>query len=357
MNDNLDLEQIKQTLLQHGYEYIQLLGKGGFSNVFLCQSKKYNQNFAVKRAIKHKLTEDEYSTLILLNHPNIIRLYDSFNDDEAQYLVMEYCPNGTIRGKGRLNYDQFICYGKQILEVISFCHSNNVAHRDIKPENIFFDQYDHIKLADFGMAKQFEIDGKSSEKCGSIKLFPPEMFQCKEICPFKADIWALGVTFFYMASGSYPFISDSIEELKQLILMGEFGFAKYQIDSRIVFLIKKMTDTKPNLRATADSLLKLPMFIPLAMGISRRGSFVMDRSARNSSRKSLPMIFRHPPQITTQRTLTFNEGDSNSTDNDDAGNEEAKKPVQIHTLHTYKSLNLFPSIPAPNYHFQVIRPA
>lgn len=217
----IDIQQKQKTLINHGYEYKRILGKRGFSSVLLCESKKYNHDFAVKMVIKHKLTDDEYNTLISLNHPNIIKIYDAFEDKSAQYLVMEYCPNGTIEEKGCLTYDQFIYYAKQILEALSYCHSIKIVHRDIKPQNIFLDQYDHIKLADFGMAKHYEDDSKSSEKCGSIKYFAPEMFQYKEICLFKADIWALGITFFHMATGCYPFQANSQEELKEYILIGE----------------------------------------------------------------------------------------------------------------------------------------
>lgn len=93
----IELEKIQQTLIDHGYEYKQTIGQGGFSYVFLCHSLKYNYDFAVKMTTKdNSLTYDEYSTLISLNHPHIIKLYDAFEDDFAQYLVMEYCQKGTI---------------------------------------------------------------------------------------------------------------------------------------------------------------------------------------------------------------------------------------------------------------------
>lgn len=84
---------------------------------------------------------------------------------------MEYCPIGSINQKGKLTYDQFVNYSKQILKALSYCHSLNIAHRDIKPENIFLDQHDQIKLADFGVAKYFTYYNKSDEKCGSLKYF------------------------------------------------------------------------------------------------------------------------------------------------------------------------------------------
>ena len=256
----IDDLQMHETLSQKGYEYKEFLGKGGFSSVLLCHNKKYQHSFAIKKAIKHKLSMEEYNHLINLNHPNIIKLYDTFEDESSKYLVMEYCSNGTIKDKGNLPYEKFIYYAKQILNAIAFCHSNNIAHRDIKPENIFLDQYDHAKLADFGMAKHFQLDGKSNEKCGSLMFLAPEMLQCQEICPFKADIWALGITFFFMATGQYPFHASTREELAQMIFRGEINYNSYPLNPKIRFLLKKMTSKNQENRPTAEKLLELPMF-------------------------------------------------------------------------------------------------
>lgn len=256
----MEEEKIKEVLAQHGYEYKRFLGKGSFSSVFLCRSSKYQQDFAVKMTVKHKITELEYNTMVSLNHSNIIKLYDAFEDEKAQYLVMEYCPNGTLRQKGKLSYDQFIRYSKQILEALSYCHSKNVAHRDIKPDNIFLNEYDQVKLADFGLAKKFEIDSKSNEKCGSLMYLPPEMFLHRSICPFKADIWSLGITFFFMATGKFPYVCNSREDLKNLIAYDELNLDIFDIDPRIQFLIEKMTVKNLNLRSSPEELLQISIF-------------------------------------------------------------------------------------------------
>ena len=172
----LNLESIKEVLSQHGYEYISFLGEGSFSSVFLCKSKKYNHTFAVKRSTTQQVTLLEYDNLMSLNHPNIIKLYDAFNDDSCQYLVMEYCSNGTIFQKGCLTYDKFVYYAKQILEALAFCHSNNIVHRDIKPENILLDQFDRIKLADFGLSKQFDISDESFQQLSSLLIILKQIF-------------------------------------------------------------------------------------------------------------------------------------------------------------------------------------
>ena len=255
-----DIESIKQLLLKYGYEYKKSLGEGGFGSVFLCHSRKFNQHFAVKRAVKHRLTKNEFDTLVSLNHPNIIKIYDAFEDEHAQYLFMEYCKNGTILSKGKLTHDQFLYYSKQILDAIAYCHSNKIAHRDIKPENILLDQYENVKLADFGMAKYFEYDSLSDEKCGTIRFFAPEIFQNDNFCPFKADIWALGVTFYEMATGHLPWKTGDMKELRLSISIGVISFQNVKLPSAFCNLVHRMIEVNPSKRASLDWLLDQEIF-------------------------------------------------------------------------------------------------
>lgn len=86
------------------------------------------------------------------------------------------------------------------------------------------------------------------------------MLICQSICPFKVDIWALGITFFFMATGSFPFQSKTKDELKQLIFLGQLDFDEYHMNHKIRYLISKMAAKNINLRAEPESLLKLPLF-------------------------------------------------------------------------------------------------
>ena len=148
-----NFEQLKEFFSKNGYEYKQFLGGSGFSSAFLCQSNRYKTDIVIKRMIKHRQTETEFSNLVKLDHPNIVKLYDTFDDTIAHYLVMEYCSNGTIYKKGCLSNEKFVFYAKQILETIAYCHSNKITHNEIIPNKIYIDQNDRIKIADFGPAK------------------------------------------------------------------------------------------------------------------------------------------------------------------------------------------------------------
>lgn len=322
-----ELLHVRDILDQHGYELKQIIGQGGFASVYLCHSLKYDQDFAVKKAIRNRMTVAEYSILISLTHPNIIKLFDFFEDESSQYFVMEYCPYGTFKERGKMSYDLFVYYSKQMLEALDFCHSKKIAHRDIKPQNIFIDQYDNCKLADFGIAKIFGEEDKSDEKCGSIMYFAPEMFQYREIDPFKADIWALGVTFFTMVTGKYPFKGNSPKEIKQYILLGDFNFDKYEMDSQIRFLITKMTQMNVNLRPSTSKLLKLPIFNPLEA--DKRLNFLTGKPCRNTYGHE----FHRRRRISSHRSMTFEHELSSSSE------DEQNTSSPLTKLHSYKSFN------------------
>lgn len=304
-----DIEEVKKILSDHEYEFIKQIGSGSFSAVFLCSSIKYQDTFAIKRTHNSKKAAPEFDALIELNHPNIIKFYESFDEGESNYLVMEYCNNGTIKEKGKLDYKTFVNYAKQILSALAYCHSKNIAHRDIKPDNIFLDKYDHIKIADFGLAKQFNDCEVSNEKCGSLMYCAPELLREHTFNPFIADVWSLGITFYYMATGTVPFQNKSIDHLKKVIMMGQIYFTNSGVDSRIQSLIIKMTALNPFHRPSFDILLNSPIFSQSSLMVKPRASNVFTlskqmtltktsiyllRNQSNQKRKSAPKISNLP---------------------------------------------------------------
>ena len=259
-----------------------------------------------------------------------------------KFFFMEYCPNSSILHKGKLTYTQFIFYAKQILQALSYCHSKKIAHRDIKPENILLDKYCNIKLADFGMAKHFEYNDKSKEKCGSIKFFPPEMFLYEQISPYKADIWALGVTFFCFATGKYHFAGSTNEMIKKSILIGDFNYAHYKIDQRIQFLIKIMAQSRLDLRPPADKLLKLQIFSTSTY--DKRFFHIVTQPRRQFCQHR----FYNKSSLSEQNSMASDSSQNSSSD----ASIDGKKIVPLTKLLSYRYINAYTSLQQFNLRFR-----
>lgn len=342
-------EYIKAIFIQNGYKYIDLIGRGSFATVYLCHCLKYNNLFAIKRVQKHKVADQEINSLITLIHPYIVKLYDKFSDENYHYLVLEYCPNGTIKQKNKLDYGRFVFYAKQILEVIDYCHSQQIAHRDIKPDNIFIDQYDHVKLGDFGFADQFNSKKISIEKCGSLLFFAPEMFENNEFDPFKTDIWALGITFFYMATGRYPYPTCTNEVMRLLIPNFSFNFNGLNVDPSIQSLIMKMTSKNVLFRPTAHKILKFPIFAPQVQSKLSRNLLLKKKSDafyKTKKRSSICLglaSFANGP--------IKDEDDNPEIEINSCTNPIPEKRMKIQKIHSLRSCDFFLNVAKSHHHF------
>ena len=142
----------------------QILGAGSFGKVFLGHNKKnLEHKVAIKVISKAKFAKEldfirqEFRILSTLDHPNIVKYYETYEDAKYLYMVMEHCPGGELldRVTNRSNFNELEAsiIMKDIFRAINHCHSLNIAHRDIKPENLMYGEDSRIKLIDFGLAK------------------------------------------------------------------------------------------------------------------------------------------------------------------------------------------------------------
>ena len=249
------------------YSFLELIGSGGTSNVYKVFNHKYNQIFAAKvTPIYNSQIEDnkkislktELNYLSNLDHPNIIRIYDSFHWDSLFILILEYCPNGSlfenIEKNGTLKEKQFLMFAQQIASSLVYSHNNNIVHRDIKPQNILFDNFNRPKLVDFGLScySNNELLNNYSK---TLAYSSPEIIHKIPFDPYKSDIWSLGITFYYSLVGSLPFFSQKKKIFKEEICSAQIIYPFY-IKSDIKELLQETLNPNPNLRINCYDVLK-----------------------------------------------------------------------------------------------------
>lgn len=261
----------------NGFVFSEIIGKGSFAIVFKVYNAYYSKDFAAK-AIPIRLGEDEdqidvcaneIEALKRLNHPNIIKLYDTFKVYNHLFMILQYCGKGTldkmIRPPFGLPTEILIPYMRQILDAIEYSHKMNVAHRDIKPSNIFIDDNLRPLIADFGLSyiekTKLEL---SKEYCGSYGYRSPEICTATPYCPFKADVWALGVTIYQMCTGRKPWPDGrNNKETLEAIQKAKFSIPD-TIPTDVKACLKMMMIPDPKKRPTISQVKALDLFKPLS---------------------------------------------------------------------------------------------
>jgi calcium-dependent protein kinase len=183
----------------------KLLGEGSFGKVFKATNKKDKTiAIAIKAIAKANLDQDDLDALenevqIMqkLDHPNIVKYFETYDDLKYIYLCMELCQGGelfdhVIKSKEPLTEKKCAEYFMKLVKALEHCHSQGIIHRDIKPENIMFDNYNEVKFIDFGLAVVKKKKGSSEmDIAGTPYYIAPEVLSFKY--GKECDIWSLGV--------------------------------------------------------------------------------------------------------------------------------------------------------------------
>ena len=250
-------------LKKHGYDIGANIGHGAYGQVYLVTCSKYqNQVFACKIMeqrngdYKERIImsfEAEVDSLKQLYHPNIVNTYDYFQEEQFLYIISEYCSGGDLMTLTQRKPDIIMAnifkYTEQILSALAFIHSNNIAHLDIKPPNIFLDSYGRLKVADFGLATVCQPGEKRNRICGSALFLPPEMLRKQEYDPFKADVWAFGLTIYFIVTKSIPWANMEVSKALQIIEAFHPDLPK-NCHPAVRALINQCLTINPNLRPT-----------------------------------------------------------------------------------------------------------
>jgi serine/threonine protein kinase len=276
------------------------LGHGNFSRVYSGVDLDTGQKFAIKkislqqRKVILEKIYDEINIMKSLDHPNIVKYYDVYKDEDYMYIVMEYCNAGTLNDIIKYNANHLgkskilevekntKYYLNQLKDALNYIRQKGIIHRDIKPMNVlltkkdlsesidnsglnFFFEFNDInndsenkfhysnkltvKLADFGLARSY-VDGEidlMSTICGSPLYMAPELLTNKNYNS-KADLWSYGVMMYEMLYGTVPLTGNNFEQLKTNVKHKSIAFPSYGLSTECVDLLKNLLKKDFNLR-------------------------------------------------------------------------------------------------------------
>uniref|UniRef100_A0A7N6AYA9 MAP/microtubule affinity-regulating kinase 3 n=1 Tax=Anabas testudineus TaxID=64144 RepID=A0A7N6AYA9_ANATE len=248
------------------YRLLKTIGKGNFAKVKLARHILTGREVAIKIIDKTQLNPTSLQKLFrevrimkILNHPNIVKLFEVIETEKTLYLVMEYASGGEVFdylvAHGRMKEKEARAKFRQIVSAVQYCHQKHIVHRDLKAENLLLDADMNIKIADFGFSNEFTVGGKLDTFCGSPPYAAPELFQGKKYDGPEVDVWSLGVILYTLVSGSLPFDGQNLKELRERVLRGKYRIPFY-MSTDCENLLKRFLVLNPGKRGTLEQIMK-----------------------------------------------------------------------------------------------------
>ncbi|XP_010882345.2 SNF related kinase b [Esox lucius] len=252
------------------YDLDRTLGKGHFAVVKLARHVFTGQLVAVKVIDKTKLDAlatghllQEVRCMKLVQHPNVVRLYEVIDTATKLYLILELGDGGDmydyiLRHEGGVAEDTAKVLFAQIVRAISYCHRLHVVHRDLKPENVvFFRQQGTVKLTDFGFSNLFKPGTMLMTSCGSLAYSAPEILLGEEYDAPAVDIWSLGVILYMLVCGQPPFQETNDSETLTMIMDCHYTVPTH-VSADCKDLISRILQRDPCSRASLKEIKNHP---------------------------------------------------------------------------------------------------
>uniref|UniRef100_UPI00358EFBC5 MAP/microtubule affinity-regulating kinase 3-like n=1 Tax=Myxine glutinosa TaxID=7769 RepID=UPI00358EFBC5 len=247
------------------YRLLKTIGKGNFAKVKLARHLLTGREVAIKIIDKTQLNPSSLQKLFrevrimkMVNHPNVVKLFEVIETEKTLYLVMEYASGGEVFdylvAHGRMKEKEARAKFRQIVSAVQYCHRKRIVHRDLKAENLLLDGDMNIKLADFGFSNEFSPGGKLDTFCGSPPYAAPELFQGKKYDGPEVDVWSLGVILYTLVSGSLPFDGQNLKELRERVLRGKYRIPFY-MSTDCENLLKRLLVLNPLKRGTLEQIM------------------------------------------------------------------------------------------------------
>ena len=283
------------------FHFGRTLGEGSYSTVLAATDRQTHQQYAIKvldkrhiiKEMKVKYVNIEKDTLNrLTEHPGVVKLYYTFQDERSLYFVLDLASGGELLGvlKRMRTFDEQCTqfYGAQILDTIEYMHSRGIIHRDLKPENVLMDDQMHVKITDFGTAKILDMtrrpradsngvpipdsgsltdgadDNRANSFVGTAEYVSPELLTDKNACK-ASDLWAFGCIIFQLLAGRPPFKGTNEYQTFQKIVGLEYqfpaGFPPVAKD-----LVQRLLVPEPSRRLTIDHIKSHEFFDGIVWG-------------------------------------------------------------------------------------------
>ncbi|CAG7942867.1 unnamed protein product [Penicillium salamii] len=222
-------------------------------------------NFASKTATRQMPCGIEREVVImkLIEHPNVISLYDVWENRGELYLVLEYVEGGElfdyVSNHGPLQEEEAVRLFRQIIAALGYCHRFNICHRDLKPENILLDSNHNVKLADFGMAALQPAGHWLNTSCGSPHYAAPEIIYGKKYRGDRADMWSCGIILYALLTGYLPFDGGNLAETLRLVKKGDYMIPA-NLSDESADLIQRILQKRPEDRISMQNIWMHPLF-------------------------------------------------------------------------------------------------
>ncbi|KAK8863687.1 hypothetical protein M9Y10_011376 [Tritrichomonas musculus] len=260
------------------YNVHEVLGQGGFGTVYRISKFETKEEYALKVTPfeilktpklmrKHRM---EIEIQRKLNHENILKSYDYFEDSSNTYIVLELCPHQSIkhllRKKKTMTEVETASIIREIVNGLIYLHDNRIIHRDLKLENFLIGKDGHIKIADFGLSTRLEYDDQRRfTVCGTPNYLSPEILcSSSKGHSYEVDIWAIGVCAFALLTGKPPFETKKLKSTYEHIRSCSYSFPP---ELRLSFVakdfVRSILQINPEVRPSAIELSLHP-FLALA---------------------------------------------------------------------------------------------
>lgn len=241
------------------FEVMNVVGRGTFGKVYQVRKRgSPDEIYAMKVMRKDMIVEkghadyivSEKEILMKADHPFIVKLRYSFQTKYRLYLVLDFANGGhlffQLRQHGLFREDLARIYAAEIISAVAYLHAHGIMHRDLKPENILLDADGHVKLTDFGLAKQFDDTTRANSMCGTTEYMAPEIIMGKGHDK-AADWWSVGILLYEMLTGKQPFTGGNRHKIQQKIVKDKLKLPTF-LSGEAHSLLKGLLQKDPSKR-------------------------------------------------------------------------------------------------------------